>query len=280
MRASQWAKRGGSMKVFRLLLCAAVAAALATTLVAQQPTSTTGFHTVACFKVKPGSGDDFHKFVTEDSHKVSQGRVDNGEITTWYLLRSVLPQGASAECDYLIVTMFPGAPHLLNQDVLTAALKKAGLSISAKDYLNRRDAVTTLVSVAVFQNLSFVGAAKKGDYFRVNYMKVPNVDDWVAYENKVWKPFAEALQKDGLLDGWSINAQVLPGGADLPYQAVTVDVFPSFNAIFADDPKFVERFRNVHPDREIGTTFEQFGKLRTIESIKVFELEDFITAAK
>ncbi len=137
-----------------------------------------------------------------------------------------------------------------------------------------------MVSVAVFQNLSFVGSAKKGDYFRVNYMKVPDIDDWAANEKKVWKPLAEAFQKDGLLDGWSINAQVLPGGSDLPYQAVTVDVFPSFNAIFADDPKFVERFRKVHPDMELGTTFEQFAKLRTIESIKVFELEDVITAAK
>jgi hypothetical protein len=268
------------MKVPRLLLCAAVAAALATTLVAQQPTSATGFHTVGCFKVKPGSSDDFHKFITEDSHKIAQARVDIGEITTWYLLRSVLPQGASAECDYLIVTMFPGAPHLLTPEVLTAAIKKAGLSISAQDYINRRNTLTTLVSVAVFQNLTFVGAAKKNDFFRVNYMKVPNVDDWAANEKKVWKPLAEAFQKDGLLDGWSINAQVLPGGSDLPYQAVTVDVFPSWDAIFASDPQFAERFKKVHPDRELGTTFEQFEKLRTIESIKVFELEDVITAAR
>lgn len=266
------------MKVSRLLLCAAVAVALATTLVAQRPA--TGYHTVACLKVKPESSADFQKFLTDVSHKIAQGRADNGEITQWYLLRAVLPQGSSAECDYLFVTMFSGAPHLVSPENLAAAIKKAGLSISPQDYMNRRNALSTIVSVAVFQNLSFVGTPKKGDYFRVNYMKVPNVDDWAANEKKIWKPLAEAFQKDGLLDGWSINAQVLPGGADLPYQAVTVDVFPTWDAIFANDPKFVERFKTVHPDMELGTTFEQFEKLRTIESIKVFELEDYVTAAK
>lgn len=268
------------MKVFRSFLCAAVAAALATTLVAQQPTSSTGFHTVACFKVKPGSDAEFNKFITQESHKVAQGRVDNGEITTWYLLRSVLPQGASAECDYLVVTMYPGAPHLLGPENLTAGIKKAGLSISAQDYVNHRNAVTTLQSVAIFQNRTFVGSSKKGDYFQVNYMKVPNVADWVAYEKKVWQPLAEELVKDGKESGWSVNTQVLPGGSELPYQAVTVDVFPSWDAIFANDPQFVDRFRRVHPDMELGTTFEQIEKLRTRAMIRIFELEDAVTAVK
>ena len=268
------------MKVARLLLCAATAAALAITLVAQQPTSPSGFHTVACFKVKPGSGADFNKFITEESHKIAQGRVDDGEITTWYLLRSVLPQGASAECDYLVVTMFPGSPHLLGPEQLTAAIKKAGLSMSAQDYVNHRNAVTTLQSVAIFRNQTFVGSSKKGDYFQVNYMKVPNVEDWIAYEKKVWQPLAEALVKDGKEDGWSVNTQVLPGGSELPYQAVTVDVFPSWDAIFAPDPQFVDRFKKVHPDMELGTTFEQIEKLRSRAMIRIFELQDMVTAAK
>lgn len=266
------------MKFPRVLVCAAVAVALAYPLVAQQ--AGTGYHTVACFKVKPDSGAEFHKFVTEESHKIAQGRVDAGQITTWYLLRSVLPQGTAAECDYLIVAMFPGAPRLLGQEDLTAAIKKQGLSISAEDYVKHRNAVSTLVSVAVFQNQAFVGSAKKGDYFQVNYMKVPNVADWMAFEKKVWQPLAEALMKDGKEDGWSLNVQVLPGGSELPYDAVTVDVFPSWNAVFADDPQFADRFRKVHPDMELGTTFEQFEKLRKRASIRLFELEDYVTAAK
>jgi hypothetical protein len=264
------------MKISRSLLSVAIAAALsATTLIAQQPQ--TGYHSVACFKVKPDKGAEFHKFVTEESHKLAQGRVDNGEITTWYLLRAVLPQGSEAECDYLIVAMFPGAPHLLGTQELSAGLKKAGMSISPEDYVNHRNAVSTLVTVGMYQNVGLVGSAKKGDYFRVNYMKASDVGAWVGYEKKVWQPLAEAAAKDGFASGWSINVKVLPGGDGQPFQGVTVDVFPSMDAVFAGDSKLIELFHKVHPDLEIGTTMEQFGKLRTQQNIELYELEDFIS---
>jgi hypothetical protein len=166
------------------------------------------------------------------------------------------------------------------QEDLTPSLKKAGLSISAEEYTKHRDALTALKSVAVFQNQAFAGSAKKGDYFQVNYMKVPDIGEWVAYEKKVWKPLAEALVKDGKEDGWSLNVAVLPNGSESPYQAVTVDVFPSWDAVFADDPQFADRFRKVHPDMELGTTFEQFEKLRKRASITLFELVDMVSATK
>jgi hypothetical protein len=74
--------------------------------------------------------------------------------------------------------------------------------------------------------------------------------------------------------------RVLPRGVDLPYDAVTVDVYPSLDAVFKDDPQFVERFKRVHPDMELGTTFQQFEKFRTIQSTSAFVLEDMVTAAK
>jgi hypothetical protein len=263
------------MKISRSFLGVALAAALSVTLFAQTPQNL--YHSVACFKAKPDKGADFHKFVTEESHKLAQGRVDNGEITTWYLLRSVLPQGSEAECDYLIVAVFPGAPHMLGTQQLSAGLKKAGMSISPEEYMNHRDAVSTLVTVGIYQNQAFVGASKKGDYFRVNYIKAPDVGAWVDYEKKVWQPLAEALAKDGAISGWSLNTRVLPGGADQPFDGVTVDTFPSMDAVFSGNAKFLPTFRTVHPDMEIGTTFEQFEKLRTQKSIQLYQLEDFIT---
>jgi hypothetical protein len=105
-----------------------------------------------------------------------------------------------------------------------------------------------------------------------------DIGDWIAYEKKVWKPFAEAIAKDGLERGWSLNVQYFPRGTDLAFDAVTVDVFPSWDAIYKDDPQFPARFRRVHPDMELGTTFEQFEKLRTILSTKVYVLDDLISA--
>jgi hypothetical protein len=262
------------MKISRSLLGVALIAAFAAVLAAQQPQA--GYHSVACFKIKPDKSADFHKFVTDESHKLAQGRIDNGEITTWYLLRSVLPQGSDAQCDYIIVAIFPGTPHLLGTQELSAGLKKAGMSISPEDYINHRNAVSTLVNVGIYQNVGSAGSAKKGDYFRVNYMKTADVGAWVDYEKKVWQPLAEAAAKDGSASGWSINVRVLPGGDSQPYQGVTVDIFPSMDAIFAGDAKLIELFRKVHPDMEVGTTMEQFGKLRTQQDIQLFQLEDAI----
>ena len=266
------------MNIPRSLLSIALAAAFSTTLLAQQAPS--GYHSVACIKVKPENASQFRKWMSEDARKLAQARVDSGEISTWFLLRSVIPQGTSAECDYLNVVMYPGAPPKpMGMDELGTALKKAGMTASAQEYVDRRNSLTTLVSNNLFQNRIFVGTMKKGDYFEVNYMKVSNMDDYLAYEKKVWQPFAEAMAKGGVRTGWSLNLQVLPSGSELRYQAVTVDVFPSWDAMFKDF-QFAETFKKVHPDMEIGTTFETYEKLRTIVATNVYQLSDVISSAK
>jgi hypothetical protein len=268
------------MRFTRFLAAATVAAACLAPVCAQ--TSSPGYHTVACFKVKPDSGAAYRKFAADEVHKIAQGRVDSGEITTFYLLRAVFPQGQSTECDYMAIAMYSGMPHLLGTEELSAAIKKSGLAITPEDYVNHRNAVSTLVSAEVFQNQAYVGTAKRGDYFEVNYMKVgdADIDDYINYEKKIWKPLAEAYLKDGKRTGWSLNLRVMPAGSDLTYQAVTVDIFPSLDAVFADDPQFYDRFKKAHPDMELGTTFEQYGKLRARALIKLFVLEDLVTANK
>jgi hypothetical protein len=267
------------MNVSRTILSVAIAAAFASTLFAQQAPS--GYHRVACVKIKPDKGSEYSKFSEDVLHKLYQSLADSGHITTYYLLRSAIPTGTSAQCDYLIVTMYPGAPpKLLGADELGAALKKAGLTITAQEFYDRRNQLTELVSWDMYQNQAFVGSSKKGDYFMVNYMKVANVDDWVAYEKKVWKPLAEAMVKDGVESGWSVNVKVLPRGSDLPFQGVSVDVYPSWDAVFAGDAKFYDRFKKVHPDMELGTTLENFDKLRTILSSQLYSLDDMVTPAK
>ena len=267
------------MKTARTFVGAAIAIAFSA-LGAYAQQSSPGYHTVACFKLKPDSAAEFRKFVTEDAIKVAQGRVSDGELTGWYLLRSVFPQGESAECDYLSIALFPKMPHPLGPEQLDAAIKKQGLKITPDDYVKHRDAVSRLISVAVYQNQATVGSPKKGDYFRVNYMKVPdaNFNDWIAYEKKVWQPFAEALVKDGKADGWSLNVRAMPFGPDLPFQGVSVDIFSSMDAVFDDDPQFLDRFRRVHPDMEFGTTIEHFEKLRTQALVELYVLEDIVAA--
>ena len=192
---------------FRLFISAALVAAFSVSLSAQQAPN--GYHTVACIKVKPGKEAEYRKWAAENGRKLQQANADSGRITTWFLLRSVMPQGSSAACDYLSVSIFPGAPPApMGLDSMGAALKKAGLATSAQEYVDRRTSLTELVSNNMFQNQITVGSAQKGDYFIVNYMRVPNMTNWLAYEKKVWQPMAESMAKDGVQRGWSVNVQV------------------------------------------------------------------------
>jgi len=266
----------------RTMLSVVVAAAFCLSAAAQiELPGTSGLHSVACFKVAPEKASEFHAWAASDLHKLAQSMVDTGILSAWYLLRSVQPQGKSADCDYLTIAFYPGTPpEPLSPEALGDVLKKAGLTMSAQQFLDRRNSLTMLVSNNLFQRRAEVGSTKKGNYIVVNYMKAANVGDWVAFEKKVWQPVAEALIRDGRTSGWSLNVQILPGGSDLPFQGVTVDVFPTWDDVFKPDPQFVERFRKVHPDMEFGMTFQQFEKLRTMVSLQLFAAVDVVTPTK
>jgi hypothetical protein len=271
------------MKIVRSLLSVAIAAAFSATLLAQQ--APTGYHRVACIKVKPGQYAAFRAWAAGDAHKVVQAEADSGELSTWFLLRSVIPDGTSAECDYLVVAMYPGLPPQPSNGLehLAATLKKAGLTESAQQFVDQREALTTLVSNNMFQNVAVVGTVKKGDYFRVNYMQVADPNDlgsYMRYEMKVWLPLAEQMAKDGVKSGWSLNVEVLPRGSDLPYDAVTVDVYPTWDSVFQPDPQFAARFSKVHPDMDLGTTMETYDKMRSIVTTELYSVEDMVTPAK
>jgi hypothetical protein len=268
------------VKFPRLFVCAVLFAAFSAMLSAQQ--ASTGYHSVACIKVKPENNSEFRKWAAGDLHKIAQSRVDDGAVSQWILLRSVIPSGTSAECDYVVVTMYPGVPpHPMGLDELDAALKKAGISMTAQQFVDRRNSLTTLVSNKMFQNRAFVGGFKKGDYFVVNYMKAANLEDYVAWEKKAWQPMAEALDKENLRSGWSLNTMVFPGGTDVSFNAVTVDVYPTWESIFNNDfQHFYQLWQKAHPDMEFGTTFEQYDKLRHQGDIDINVVQDTITSTK
>jgi hypothetical protein len=268
------------VKISRLFVCAAFAAAFSAGLAAQQPN--TGIHSVACIKVKPENNTEFRKWAAGDVHKLAQSRVDSGVLSGWILLRSIIPAGKSAECDYLVVSQYPhNPPEPMGLEELDAALKKAGVTMSAQQFVDRRTALTTLISNNMFQNRGYVGSFKKGDYFVVNYMKTSSMGEYIDFEKKAWMPFAEAMTKEGGRTGWSLNEMIFPGGNDVKFNAVTVDVYSSWDAIFNRDFQHMyELWRKVHPDMEFGTTFEQYDKLRHQGDVVIFKVLDEIRPGK
>jgi hypothetical protein len=270
------------MKGLRTLAGAAVLTALSLPLLSQPASPTTGYHNVQCFKTKPDKSVEFRKWAEGNLHKYAQALVDSGRLSSWLLIRAVTPAGSASPCDYFVVAFYPGLPpEPLGIADLGPVLKKAGVNLTAEEWVASRDSVTSLVSSGLWQNVASVGSMQKGDYLVVNETKAVDVGEWVDYEKKAWQPIAEQLAENGKARGWSVNVMVLPQrGSENRLSGVTVDVYPSWDALvkFMSDPDLVSLWHKIHPDMEIGTTFEHYDKLRTQLTANVFKVDDMVSA--
>ena len=154
---------------------AALAATLSATLVAQQAPS--GFHSISCVRVKPGQSAAFHDLLNGDYHKVEQASVDSGRLSGFIALRTVIPAGTDAACDWVLVSFYPGFPPApLGDDEMTALLQKAGVASTMQQWRDRLAVVGELVSNNITQYQVLVGGSKKGDYLVFNSMKATDVN--------------------------------------------------------------------------------------------------------
>ena len=259
---------------------AALAATLSVTLVAQQAPA--GYHSISCVRVKPGKSAAFHAFLNGDYRKVEQARVDSGAISTWIALRTVIPAGTSAGCDYVLVSFYPGLPPApLSDEDMTAVLQKAGVSSTLQDWHARISDVGELVSNNITQYQALVGGSKKGDYLVFNSMKAADVNECVALQKRLWQPFAEQGVKDGAQDGWAVNIQVMPRGDKDPSLVSSVDIFPTWDSMFTYfGPNFTARWKKVHPEMTPDEAFSEIDKACTIEHTVLYKVEDQIVSSK
>jgi len=268
-----------SPQIFTALLFAA----LSGMALAQQPQPPTGYHSVTCVKVKPDKGAEYRKWWEDEGRKYMQATVDSGTVQTYYRLRAVMPAGTSAECDLVLIQLYPGLPpEPPNPEQMAAVLKRAGLSLTPQEFIQHRDALRTLVSYQVFQNQASVGSIAKGDYLAVSYMKTSNINDWLTMEKSVWQPVASAMIKDGIQKGWSVNLLAMPYGDDLPYQGVSVDVYPTLEGVFnaQNDANFEARLKRVFPNEDLDAKMTKAIKTRTQSFVRLFQADDVISSAK
>jgi hypothetical protein len=244
------------------------------TLHGQQAAGPVYTQTLSLIKVAPGKGADYEQLASETSKKVAQVRANAGEIVSWTLLRSVLPAGQEARADYIISVISEGAPPApTSRGESEERMKKAGVSISYKDYLEKRRALTTLVAVEMWRPRERVAAPQKGHYVYMNYMKVKDVAAYNEFEHTVWRPLAEAWVKQGAMSGWVFATKMLPAGTETPYGAFSADIYPTWSAVFATRPTQAT-FEKVHPGKNYEKTFEGLGKLRELARRELWVVVD------
>lgn len=258
------------LKIHRLIWGAALIAALTGTLAAQQ--APTSFQRIACVKVKHGQSANFTKLLNGDGSRLEQALVNSGATAGWLVLRTEIPAGRDADCDYVFVTFYKGLPPApLSENEFAAALKSAGIAASPEEFLAERDAAGYLVHNSIMETVAQVGRAKKGDYLVVNSMSAPDRVEAIAYENRMWKPLAESLVKSGAEDGWVMNEQVFPSGVK-DAGLSTVDIFPSWDAWVHSRQQYGEQWKTVHPNTDIVGAIDRFGKLDPIEHTVLYKV--------
>lgn len=264
------------MSIPRILFGAALVAALSMPLVAQQQ-NTTNYYEVACVRVNQGQNAAAREWVAGTDHKLSQAAIDSGQVRSALVLRSVMPQGSEANCDYVFVTFFKGLPLApMSPEELSKALHDAGIQMTPEEFYTQRSKIGTLVNLTIVQSEGMVGEAKKGDYLVLNQMNAPDTGACIAYQMKVWQPLAQEMMSAGDSDGWGIQLQSFPRGEKDRGGVSSVDIYPTLGAVFKQRDSIQNGWKKVHPDMDVNNTFQQFGKLCPIEHTVLYKVEDMV----
>jgi hypothetical protein len=69
----------------------------------------------------------------------------------------------------------------------------------------------------------------------------------------------------------------MPGGDSTPYNGVTVDTFPDWNALIRGVPA-TDLWPKVHPNTTPTEAFRRFDQVRSIHDIEVYKVVEVVRA--
>jgi hypothetical protein len=224
-----------------------------------------------CVKAAAGKGLETSAYIREVLAKTAQVRVDEG-TAAWYLaISAVVPAGSEARCDYHLVTGYKGFPPEASAERAAADRKKAGITMTPAELAERANAVGHAVSTDYWRVLADVGPnLEKGQYVRLNYEKLKpgQATAYVKLETTGWKPFVESLKGSGL--GWHLNVLSMPGGTSQRYSAMTVDTYPTWEALGKGWP--TSEWSKVHPDLKPADYQKQVAETTERVSVEVYRI--------
>jgi hypothetical protein len=243
----------------------------------QQPVS---FARDYCVKVTNGKWAEYAGYVHDVTAKLMQARLDSGDIAWGAVTRVITPAGTSARCDYHIVYGYgnklpePNAPGTTD-----AALKRAGLNMTASEMTARRDSLSRLVSLEVLRTVESVPLASvtKGSYVRANHYKVRSgqpVSAWVEIERDTWKPLVVADNAAGHKSGWLAYVVMMPQGDSTWSNAMTVDLFPDWESLMRGIP-LNELWPKVHGNRSRAEWSDRLNTIRERPLVEIANVVEF-----
>lgn len=230
-----------------------------------------------CVKVQHGKWQEYSAFLQNVTAKLAKVRVESGTYASFAIAQAISPAGKSARCDYHLVTTYVGfPPDTAGAEQTAADMKKAGITMTREAMIAKRDELSTLVGVDTWRWRERVGPSAKGAVARINYDKVHSGmgAEWLSLESNGWKQLAELASKDHGT-AWRTATLVMPGGEDLPYNAMTIDVFPNWAAMGKGIPAR-ELWNKAHPNSDMSAHLARLAAIRDRPRVDVVRLVEFI----
>lgn len=224
-----------------------------------------------CIKATTGKNAELRTYVSDVLVKIARVRVADGAAAWYVVLNAVAPAGSEARCDYHLVNGYNGFPPEASAEKTAAARKKAGITLTAEEISARANAVAHAVNVDYWRSVADVGSmAEKGQYVRINYEKLKpgQTSAWIELENTGWKPFAESLKGSGL--GWHMNVLSMPGGTSQRYNAMTLDIYPTWDALGKGWPGAA--WPKVHPELKFADYTKKVAETTERVSAEVYRV--------
>jgi hypothetical protein len=228
-------------------------------------------------KVADGKFAEFDAILAEN-RKLAKVRVDSGRSVGSLVARAVYPAGRSAACDYHFVEAYDGfPPEAASAQQAQADFKKSGITMTQEEYRAKLNGAAHLVSQELWRSRGGYGAVSKGGYVRINYNKVkPGMGaEYLKFETTGWGKMAEAAAKEIPGTSWGLYTMLMPGGSDQPYNSMTVDGYPSWEA-FGKGIPVQSLWKKVHPDVDYTEHMKKMSTLLDRPRVEVFRVLDVI----
>lgn len=229
-----------------------------------------------CVKVKDGKQREYTKYINEVAVKLGKYRVDSGAVLGFAIHQAVAPQGTSAKCDYHFVYSYRGFPReSVTGAALEAEMKKAGVAMSSDAAADLGTASSYRVNTEIWRLRERVGDIAKGAYVRRYLDKIhPGMQNvWLESHKNGWKPLAEELAK-AHGTAWRTATLVMPGGTELPYNALTSDYFPTWEKL-GQDLGIRNVWNKLNPGSDLTAYMNALSTVRDRPRMEVFRVIEY-----
>ncbi len=250
--------------------------------IAQTPAPPTTYYIVDYMKAAPGHADDYvrlEKTVWKELHKARIKK--GGSETGWWLLEVRMPGGASTEYDYVTISAvsgWNGIDSLYNSwpGLFSSMTPEQAKHVDSTGMFRTlvRSEISSLTDLVVKNTPGGSGATPK--YWFVNFMHIPTGkwDDYIKMEKELAKPVHQEQINNGHRAGWGLYTIEFPYGAEMKYNAATVDYFNKWGDVTADDMSAM--WKKVHPGKSIDEVGKTIEAARTLVRNEVWVLLDSV----